>query len=349
MMIKKYFLRGNTAQGEATLVQENMKGICDILVIKGKCKKAANRLLTRMAFLLDQKDYAVDGIMNPDDIGAYEGLILPKDKIAIFHENCARGIKGEEISTDEYLKGKLELSENSEELLIQKRNWAYENMYISYGEAKKIHDLWEKIYVNNMDFSALNNYTDGVISQLISKRRASIPGIRRTGFFGASTPDGAVNYIEPLTEDLSSRYFIKGRPGTGKSTFLKKFASCAENMGYDTEVYYCSFDKNSLDMVIVRDLSLGVFDSTAPHELFPARNGDGILDFYTQSGLFGIDEKYSKELADISEKYSHKLSQGRGYLRLGTAFSRELEYYYGKLLDENEICILADKLLRSFL
>ena len=218
-----------------------------------------------------------------------------------------------------------------------------------YGDAKKIHDEWENIYINRMDFSRLELYTDAIVSQLISGKHKTLEGIRLTGFFGASTPDGAVNYIEPLTASSGSRYFIKGRPGTGKSTFLKKLASSAERMGYDTNVYYCSFDKNSLDMVLIPDLSVAVFDSTRPHEIFPSRAGDKILDFYTESGLEGTDEKMSAELKYISGKYSNKIKEGMAYLRLGNVFMQELEYYYEQNLDENGICLTADKLLNTII
>lgn len=345
-MIKKYFLRGNTASGEVNLIFNNLKGISDIIILKGASSTAKNRILNRIAFLLSEKGKLVEGIMNPFDVGAYEGVIVRQDKFAIFDEKCAKGINAEEIDLDGFLCGKPDIADDEAELLKQKSKWAYENLYKSYSDAKSIHDDWEKIYVRNMDFKRLNNYTDGVISQLINTRKGSLEGRRSTGFFGASTMDGSVNYIEALTEGLDNRYYIKGRPGTGKSTFLKKLASVAEKNGYDTEVYYCSFDEKSLDMVIVRDLSFAVFDSTAPHEVFPTRNGDGILDFYTESGLFGVDEKYSDELEFISKKYANKIKQGIAYLRLGNCFESELEFYYGRIINEDAICVQADKILR---
>ena len=78
-------------------------------------------------------------------------------------------------------------------------------------------------------------------------------------FFGTTTPGGAVNFIDSITEDLNKRYFIKGRPGTGKSTFLKKLSKSLTEKGYDIEQYYCSFDPKSLDMVVCRELCFCVF------------------------------------------------------------------------------------------
>ena len=69
-------------------------------------------------------------------------------------------------------------------------------------------------------------------------------------------------------------YGIIGANGAGKSTFLKKLAVAGLSAGFDVEIYHCSLDPKSLDMIIVRELSLCVFDSTAPHEFFPERNGN---------------------------------------------------------------------------
>lgn len=346
-MIKKYFLRANTADGEVNLIYENLKGITEIIVLNGRSRTAKNRLLTRIAFIMSERGKLVEGIMCPYDIGVYEGIIIREDKLAIIDEDCAKGLKCTIKNLDDYFYAKSELSAEEEELIRQKAKWAYENLYKIYADAKVIHDEWEKIYVDNMDFNRLDSYTKGIISQLIKGRYNVLEGQRSTGFFGASTPDGSVNYIEGLTADIKNRYFIKGRPGTGKSTFLKKLAFVAEKNGYDTEVYYCSFDRKSLDMVVIRDLSVAVFDSTAPHEVFPSKTGDGILDFYTESGLFGVDEKHSNELCRIAKVYSHKIKQGLAYLRLGCSFESELELYYESITDFDAISVLADKIIRT--
>lgn len=65
---------------------------------------------------------------------------------------------------------------------------------------------------------------------------------QKTYFLGCSTPDG---FLTHLKDDISSEsyitYIIKGGPGTGKSSMMKKIAN--ELLCYDTpELYYCSSD-----------------------------------------------------------------------------------------------------------
>ena len=69
------------------------------------------------------------------------------------------------------------------------------------------------------------------------------------------------------------------------------------------EMYRCSLDPGSCDMVLVRELSFCVFDSTAPHEYFPEREGDETIDIYRAAVRQGTDEKYAAELADVTERY----------------------------------------------
>ena len=58
-----------------------------------------------------------------------------------------------------------------------------------------------------------------------------------------------------------------------------------------------------------------IFDSTAPHEKFPVDSRDRILDFYKESGLDGVDEKYAEELKKISDAYNRKMQEGKSFLR----------------------------------
>ena len=71
---------------------------------------------------------------------------------------------------------------------------------------------------------------------------------------------------------------------------LKQIAAAGELHGFDLEIYHCGFDPHSLDMIIIRELGLAIFDSTAPHEYFPSRDGDEIIDMYGLLIAEGTDE-----------------------------------------------------------
>lgn len=205
-----------------------------------------------------------------------------------------------------------------------------------FEEGRKIHDLQEKIYISNMDFNRADKLCEETISKLFSNKETVNKGIAYHRFFGAATAGGNTNYIPLLTKDLKLRFFIKGRPGTGKSTFLKKIAEAAISRGFNTEIYHCSLDSNSLDMVVVRDLEMCIFDSTAPHEYFPERDGDEIIDIYSLCVTPGTDEKYEKELNELNDGYRLKIKLASDYLKRAKEKA--------DLLDKSMIVLSKEKL-----
>ena len=80
-------------------------------------------------------------------------------------------------------------------------------------------------------------------------------------------------------------------------------------------MYHCALDPKSLDMIIVRELGLCVFDSTSPHEYFPERLGDGIIDIYGLCVAPGTDERFSTELEILQQKYNEIIAEGRVLIR----------------------------------
>lgn len=343
-MVKKYFAGANTASGYINLMDNNLCGIKNIYGISGRSKKQITEILSVIISEIESKYEDIECIISPFDITNIDAVIIRDTKTALVDIDMIPDKKDVKILKLDRKTDK-EIETVSE--LRKKEKWAFEELYKAYQKGKVIHDEWERIYIQNMDYSRLEAYEKGIIDELF-KNKSSKEGTQNyPRFFGASTPDGSVNYIDDLTENLSARYFIKGRPGTGKSTFLKKVAAKAQERGFDTEIYYCSFDKDSLDMVIVPKLSFCIFDSTAPHEMFPASKRDVILDFYQESGLSGVDEKFSRELSDVGERYRQSVAEGMAYLRLGKLFMREEEYHYSKQKNENELekiknIILAD-------
>lgn len=179
-----------------------------------------------------------------------------------------------------------------------------------FTSARVFHDKQESVYINHTDFQALDRLTETTLQMLFGENRLEGEGAQLHRFFGSATINGNENYIPEVTGELSRRYFMKGRPGTGKSTLLKKIAAKAIERGFDTEIYHCSLDPNSLDLVIVRQLDFCVFDSTAPHEYFPSRGGDEIIDIYKECVEPGTDEKYADELAALQATYKKMVGDG---------------------------------------
>ncbi len=90
-------------------------------------------------------------------------------------------------------------------------------------------------------------------------------------FLGALTPYGFTGYFDELSRlDSESRtYIIKGGPGCGKSSMMKRIGEKLEANGFDAEYIHCSSDPTSLDGVICDKLNFALADGTSPHVLEP--------------------------------------------------------------------------------
>ena len=71
------------------------------------------------------------------------------------------------------------------------------------------------------------------------------------------------------------RYFciLKGGPGCGKSTFLKRVGDAGRSAGLAVVWLHCAGDPASLDGVYFPEKRSGFFDGTAPHTVDPALFG----------------------------------------------------------------------------
>ena len=98
--------------------------------------------------------------------------------------------------------------------------------------------------------------------------------VTKLSFFAAANGySGFRSYFDEVFDPLwyTSLYILKGGPGTGKSSFMKRLLSDLELLVEECEAIYCSSDCASLDGVIIKkgDRCVGVIDGTSPHSRDP--------------------------------------------------------------------------------
>lgn len=112
-------------------------------------------------------------------------------------------------------------------------------------------------------------------------------------FLGANSPTGFYSLYDELSDPvrMNALYILKGGPGCGKSTLMRRVARHAEAAGLDTQLILCSGDPDSLDAVILPQKGIAVVDGTAPHVV--------------EAGCPGAVETY----VDLSRFYDHDALQ----------------------------------------
>lgn len=93
----------------------------------------------------------------------------------------------------------------------------------------------------------------------------------RSQFPGAMGPEGFISCFDHLTpeEDLRRMLILKGGPGVGKSTFMRRLHAALTANNESSTLYFCSGDPDSLDAVAIPSHALLVLDGTAPHIVDP--------------------------------------------------------------------------------
>jgi hypothetical protein len=339
--IRNFYAGGNTARGFANLFDSSLQGLERVYILKGGPGTGKSSLIRTVGNVLVKEGFDIWFIHCASDNDSLDGLVVPGLKVGIVDGTAPHVIEPRlPGAVEQYVNlgeawDAARLSEHKAEIesINTKIKKTYDRAYSSFAEALRIHDEWEKIYIDNMDFQEAEKVTQEYIGLLFKGSKLDKQSRVDRRFLGAATPKGAVDFVPNLTEGLTKRYFIKGRPGSGKSTMLKKLAAAAMERGFDVEVYHCGFDPNSLDMVIVRELGFAIFDSTAPHEYFPELESDEILDMYSRCIKPGTDEAHEAHLKEITQRYSAKMKEAISHLAEAKALHDELEEIYVDAMD----------------
>lgn len=159
----------------------------------------------------------------------------------------------------------------------------------------------------------------------------------RMVFPGGNTCTGFHSFYQYIVpSDATRSLILKGGPGVGKSTFMKKLGADLGAAGYNRELHWCSSDNDSLDALVLPDYQIAVMDGTAPHVVDPLYPGavDEIVnlgEFWNESRLI----KSKGRIIDITQLISMYFRIA--YLRLKEAYAiwNELTEYFSNSVSEN--------------
>ncbi|QDR81063.1 PRK06851 family protein [Sporomusa termitida] len=130
-------------------------------------------------------------------------------------------------------------------------------------------------------------------------------------FPGGNTPQGFFSYYgHIIAADAVRIFLLKGGPGTGKSTFMKRISQALTGQGFAVEHHHCSSDPASLDGLVIPALNIALIDGTAPHIVDPRYPGcvDEILnlgEFWLESSLVNNKSAILACTKEISRYFQH--------------------------------------------
>ncbi|MEG2199338.1 MAG: ATPase [Anaerovorax sp.] len=164
-------------------------------------------------------------------------------------------------------------------------------------------------------------------------------GKRRQYYLGNNTPEGFFSYYNYILgqKEAEKIICIKGGPGTGKSTFMRKIGEELLKEGEDVDFLHCSADSDSLDGIVLKKLKVALVDGTSPHVIDPINPGavDSIIhlgDFWCEDGI-----RLNKfEIMNANEKLKGIYEIAYNYLGCAGKLHENISKIMGKTVKTEE-------------
>lgn len=158
-------------------------------------------------------------------------------------------------------------------------------------------------------------------------------------FAGNNSSMGFFSYFDHIIslEDANRIYILKGGPGVGKSSFMKKFGREMLSRGYSVEYIHCSSDNDSLDGLLIPELKIAFIDGTAPHIVDP--RVPGAVDEIINLGIYLNSkelEKHKTKIMQINKNISLIYKSAYRYLSAANSIFEEINSIYDKFTDEEK-------------
>ena len=162
-------------------------------------------------------------------------------------------------------------------------------------------------------------------------------------FCAANSGKGFISFFDSILDEKNKMvYYIKGGPGCGKSTLMRRIAEKAEN----AELILCSGDPDSLDGLILPRENAVIIDATAPHSHEPIYPGIGgnIIDL----GIGWQPEKLNKKkIIHLCEEKGKAYKSCYKILSSAKALQEGVFFPLKNQIPFQKIAMIGDKILKQ--
>ncbi|GLC88006.1 nucleotide kinase [Lysinibacillus piscis] len=330
-----YFGHALTGQGVKHLYSEMMEEAEQVYLLQGAAAWQNSELLKELGYFYVKQGFEVEW---------YKHALLEDVVEAVYIRGCNRlfiwssewGIEPTLLGTKHHVLSFYDCLETQQLEKIgtaltnatKERAVWQEKCIGALRHAIHIHDEWEVVTQSCMNWQGLNEQVEKFKEDVFQSISLNKEGSLTHRLLGTLTPKGADNTVDSITKDIVHRYMIKGKPGTGKSSLMKKLAEEANARGLDAQLIWCGLDAKSVDMVIIPELKFCIFDSTDPHIFYPQENrqGDCIFDMEKHCVLTPEAET---QLVVIQANYKAAIQEALNYAKNYA----EAEYEIRQLID----------------
>lgn len=166
-------------------------------------------------------------------------------------------------------------------------------------------------------------------------------------FPGGNTSQGFHSFYNYIIsqEEAVHIMVIKGGPGVGKSTFMKKVGNEMLERGYDIELMHCSSDNNSLDGLVIPEAHIALIDGTSPHIVDPKNPGavDEIInlgDFWDEDGI----RVHRESILKANKQTGQNFARAYRYLNAAASVYGDIAAITGAAVDNKRVSAVGARL-----
>lgn len=350
--IKRLLPGGNTSLGFYSYFPHiiDVKEANKIYLLKGGPGTGKSSMMMKIGDEMIEKGYDVEFHHCSADPESIDAIVVPKLKVAMLDATAPHiiepkypGAIDKIINLGDYWEEK-ELEKNRVKIIesIDENSNIYKRVYRFLAAAKILNDDIEWIYNQAMDFLGVNRWTNQILDRFFTNiENRNKHSRERHLFASAYTHRGHIDFIETYVEVVENIYYVKGAPGTGKSTLFNKLAIKAMEKGYNVEIYHEPLVPNKIENIVIPKLNIAFTtnDKYKDKETF---------DFDTFLDLNKV-HKYESELA-YSKKLFRQLIDNVTYNLQKSKKNHDLieDYYVGNLQFE-KIDTLREKLIKEII
>lgn len=344
-----YFAGGNTSIGFYSVFNRLSLPLQRVYILFGATQKTKSALLQRLGALLQKKGIAIEYIHALLDHHRIEGLIAPAIHLGIIDGNGPHslqptypGVRDRYVCFDDaWVDRKMQNHRSEIMALYHQREEHKQHVYKQFALAKKAHERKEHIYVSAMDFAKADQASERILAELfIGQDTGQDIPFGREFFMGAATEAGVVHFVDAITASLQKRYILKGRSGSGKSTFMLKIARAAEANGLHVNYYRCSFDPASFDMIVIPAIQTAFIDGTSPHVVEPTRHGDEVIDLFLLAIDPTVEMERASEIEEADRTYRSHVRTAIHHLQEQRQLHERIENLYDDALNYDALTSL---------
>lgn len=346
--VRKIFPGTNTSNGFYSYFDYIIpKDVNRIFCLKGGPGVGKSSLMKKIAKEFIEKGYEIEVFPCSSDPSSLDAILIKKLKVVMLDATAPHMIDpkvpgaideivnfGEFLNTDNLEKSKCEIVQCNKEI-----KECFQRTFRYLKAAEPIFYDIENKNSDAMNFGKLNKFTEEFIENLFkgieNKEELSVP---RHLFGTAITPIGHLDYADSLLQDAKKIYYLDGKIGYGKTTFLKRVYDKAVLKGLKVEVFHYPLIPEKIETIMITDLGIAITTSS----LFKDREVIDFNKFINKNKL----SQYKKELEESEKALDEIIDYAIDNLNKAKLSHDVIENCYISNMDFNKVDELKNQLIK---